>query len=81
MLNDSTRAVRLRCHMKIVFETKTAVNRFASRPATSVTAKPRIGPVPKTNKKIADTIERDDTLRRQIIAIRERMYSLAGVPA
>jgi chromosomal replication initiator protein len=32
-------------------------------------------------KKIADMIERDDTLRRQIIAIRERMYSLAGVPA
>jgi chromosomal replication initiator protein len=32
-------------------------------------------------KKIADMIERDDTLRRQIIAIRERMYSQAGMPA
>jgi chromosomal replication initiator protein len=32
-------------------------------------------------KKIADMIERDDTLRRQVIAIRERMYSQAGIPA
>jgi chromosomal replication initiator protein len=32
-------------------------------------------------KKIADQIERDDSLRRQIIAIRERMYNQAGVPA
>lgn len=31
-------------------------------------------------KKIADMIERDDTLRRQVIAIRERMYSQAGIP-
>ncbi len=31
-------------------------------------------------KKIADMIERDDALRRQVIAIRERMYSQAGIP-
>lgn len=31
--------------------------------------------------KIADQIERDDSLRRQIIAIRERMYNQAGMPA
>lgn len=31
--------------------------------------------------KIADQIERDDSLRRQIIAIRERMYNQAGLPA
>ena len=30
-------------------------------------------------KKIADMIERDDSLRRQVIAIRERMYSQAGM--
>ena len=32
-------------------------------------------------KKVADMIERDDSLRRQVIAIRERMYSQAGMPA
>jgi chromosomal replication initiator protein len=32
-------------------------------------------------KKIADMIERDDALRRQVIAIRERLYADAGVPA
>ena len=32
-------------------------------------------------KKIADMIERDDTLRRQVIAIRERLYNQAGMPA
>jgi chromosomal replication initiator protein len=32
-------------------------------------------------KKVADMIERDDSLRRQVIAIRERMYSQAGLPA
>jgi chromosomal replication initiator protein len=32
-------------------------------------------------KKVADMIERDDSLRRQVIAIRERMYSQAGIPA
>jgi chromosomal replication initiator protein len=32
-------------------------------------------------KKIADMIERDDSLRRQVIAIRERMYSQAVLPA
>ena len=42
--------------MKIVLETKTAVNRFARRPATNVTANPRIGPVPNTNRKIAETM-------------------------
>jgi chromosomal replication initiator protein len=31
-------------------------------------------------KKVADMIERDDMLRRQVIAIRERMYSQAGLP-
>jgi chromosomal replication initiator protein len=30
-------------------------------------------------KKIADMIERDDALRRQIIALRERLYSQAGL--
>jgi chromosomal replication initiator protein len=32
-------------------------------------------------KKIADMIERDDALRRQVIAIRERLYAAGGVPA
>jgi chromosomal replication initiator protein len=32
-------------------------------------------------KKIADIIERDDSLRRQVIAIRERLYNQAGVGA
>jgi chromosomal replication initiator protein len=32
-------------------------------------------------KKIADMIERDDSLRRQVISIRERMYNQAGIPA
>ncbi len=32
-------------------------------------------------KKIADMIERDDSLRRQVISIRERMYNQAGMPA
>jgi len=31
--------------------------------------------------KIGDMIERDDALRRQVIAIRERLYSNAGMPA
>jgi chromosomal replication initiator protein len=31
-------------------------------------------------KKIADMIERDDNLRRQVIAIRERLYSQVGAP-
>ena len=31
-------------------------------------------------RKIADMIERDDSIRRQAIAIRERLYSQAGVP-
>jgi chromosomal replication initiator protein len=33
------------------------------------------------HKKIADLVERDDTTRRQLIAIRERLYSQVGVPA
>jgi chromosomal replication initiator protein len=32
-------------------------------------------------EKIADQIERDDSLRRQLIQIRERMYNQIGVPA
>ena len=56
MLKVSTRALRFKCHIKMVRETKTAVNRFASKPATKVTANPRIGPVPKTNRKIAETM-------------------------
>jgi chromosomal replication initiator protein len=32
-------------------------------------------------KKIADVIERDDSLRRQVIAIRERLYNQVGAPA
>ena len=32
-------------------------------------------------KQIADMIERDDALRRQVIAIRERLYADGGVPA
>jgi chromosomal replication initiator protein len=31
--------------------------------------------------KIGDMIERDDALRRQVIAIRERLYSNVGMPA
>lgn len=31
-------------------------------------------------KKIADMIERDDALRRAVIAIRERLYNQAGIP-
>jgi len=32
-------------------------------------------------EKVADMVERDDAARRQLIAIRERLYSQAGVPA
>jgi chromosomal replication initiator protein len=32
-------------------------------------------------KKVADMIERDDSLRRQIISLRERLYSQVGAPA
>ncbi|MCC6190417.1 MAG: chromosomal replication initiator protein DnaA [Anaerolineales bacterium] len=32
-------------------------------------------------RKIADMIERDDSLRRQVISLRERLYSQVGVPA
>ncbi len=32
-------------------------------------------------EKVADMVERDDSIRRQIIAIRERLYSQVGVPA
>jgi chromosomal replication initiator protein len=32
-------------------------------------------------EKVADRVERDDAARRQLIAIRERLYSQAGVPA
>jgi chromosomal replication initiator protein len=32
-------------------------------------------------EKIGDMIERDDTLRRQIISLRERLYSQVGAPA
>ena len=31
-------------------------------------------------QKMADMIERDDRLRRQVISIRERMYNQAGLP-
>ena len=34
----------------------TAVKKDAITPTASVTAKPRIGPVPKTNRKIAETM-------------------------
>jgi len=32
-------------------------------------------------EKVADMVERDDSIRRQLIAIRERLYSQVGVPA
>jgi chromosomal replication initiator protein len=32
-------------------------------------------------KKVADMVERDDAIRRQIIALRERLYSQVGAPA
>ncbi len=32
-------------------------------------------------EKVADMVERDDSTRRQLIAIRERLYSQVGVPA
>ena len=37
-----------------VLETKVAVNRFETRPATSVMANPRIGPVPNWNRNAAE---------------------------
>ena len=32
-------------------------------------------------KKVADMIERDDSLRRQLISLRERLYSQVGAPS
>ncbi len=32
-------------------------------------------------KKVADMIERDDNLRRQLISLRERLYSQVGAPS
>jgi chromosomal replication initiator protein len=32
-------------------------------------------------EKVADMVERDDSIRRQVIAIRERLYNQTGVPA
>jgi chromosomal replication initiator protein len=32
-------------------------------------------------EKVADMVERDDSIRRQVIAIRERLYNQVGVPA
>ena len=37
-------------------ETKTAVNKFASRPNVKVVANPLTGPVPKMNRIAADTM-------------------------
>jgi hypothetical protein len=42
-------------HSKINFETNTAVNTLATRPITSVTAKPFTGPVPKMNSTAQET--------------------------
>ena len=43
-------------HIYNVRETNTAVNKLANNPMTSVTAKPRIGPVPKAYKNKHETI-------------------------
>ena len=42
-----------------VFDTKIDVNRFDTRPMNSVTAKPRIGPVPNWNRNAARDERRD----------------------
>ena len=46
MLSFCRFGLRLNSQLKIVLETKTAVNRLIKRPRISVTAKPRIGPEP-----------------------------------
>ena len=56
MLNASPRCLRLRIQSKISRDTKTAVNRFASKPNVKVVAKPRTGPVPKMNRIAAETM-------------------------
>src|ERR1700733_4505085 len=56
MESASPRCLRFRRASKIVRDTKTAVNRFAPRPKTSVTAKPFTGPVPKRKRMAAETI-------------------------
>ena len=43
-------------HWKMVFETNTAVNTLATKPITSVTAKPLTGPVPNRNRKAHETM-------------------------
>ena len=50
MLKVESRGLRQICTSKIARDTNTAVNRLAMRPMTSVTAKPRTGPVPNTNR-------------------------------
>ncbi len=54
MLNVATR-FRLSSQSKIVLDTNTAVNTFAIRPITSVTANPFTGPVPNKNKNAHET--------------------------
>ena len=56
MLSAVTCRLRESSQSKITFDTKTAVNTFANRPITSVTAKPLTGPVPNMNRKRHDTI-------------------------
>src|SRR5580698_3349148 len=56
MLNASPRCLRLKTQSKIMRDTKTAVKRLASKPKTSVVAKPFTGPVPKRNRIAADTM-------------------------
>src|SRR5215472_4332508 len=56
ILNASPRCLRLSTKSKITRDTKTAVNRLASRPKVSVTANPFTGPVPKINRMNAETI-------------------------
>ena len=56
MLNASPRCFLLNTKSKMTRETKTAVNKFASRPKVRVTANPFTGPVPKINRMNAETM-------------------------
>ena len=54
MLNVATCRRRASASSNSVFDTNVDVNRFDSRPTASVTAKPRIGPVPNLNRNAAE---------------------------
>ena len=44
-----------KCQLKIIRDTYTEVNRFATKPMVKEIAKPLIGPVPNKKRKTAET--------------------------